>query len=725
MTLYVRAANPIWFMVDLTGLPLNDQYYMFVLNNEIPYNPLVIFQDPDGINPWNNPIQFNPDGTLPNNMYWDSSQVYRLEVRQGPNQTDPLIRLVENFAPGGESQETTDTLLTANNMITNPQFADVYFQSPYTFSAAVSDTYTVDIGPGWQLVLTGTGSTTFTQVPYQGSQNITGNPSYALTIDNSGWTSAKLIQRFSNNGSIFSNGAVAIAFTATATPNPQTVTVSYSPSVGMATNILNKQVTSGGFNVYKRAVDLGVSSNSDDDGSAYVDIIFNISGTEAITITNVQLTGQSTPLSSTFSDPELDAPIYQEQTYERSVDQEFHVYRDSLLNQAKDNLLVGWTFGLNPWQFNDTADTTISNQTQYIADQTILHQETNSSVKSGKGGYGVNFGLQLTAINGVNDNRVAIIQYIDSSTINPYTQQTLSCLVRSLTKLSNSKSLGIKMRLIVRGNAIPTISNTEPISSWPADSDPVFAAGWTEVIPENDPEYILGNTYIGGLTVGNFGNGTDFPAYSFNKFQLPDIGATGTLYMGVVVYTTNDLDNTLGNENALYFDRISLVPNDFAIDASPETYNSTLRKCQFYYEKSYAPGVLFGTTTSVGLKFINGLMITAATTDSGYARSFDLDFIQTKRAIPNLAFYSPSNGASDSMYAEIIQNGTSEANAVIAAVVAGGHYFSLANESVDRVELKAVKTSTTAVTWTNLSVLATDECNISYHYTADARLGVV
>src|ERR1700679_3565325 len=115
MTNFVRAANPIWWLPDLTGFPLNDQYYAFFQENDLPYAPQAVYQDPNGISPWPYPLHFQPSGTLPNNLYFDETLVYRIVIRQGPDDTSPLIWLIENFVPGEGSTASTTSLLTSAN----------------------------------------------------------------------------------------------------------------------------------------------------------------------------------------------------------------------------------------------------------------------------------------------------------------------------------------------------------------------------------------------------------------------------------------------------------------------------------------------------------------------------------------------------------------------------------------------------------------------------------
>ncbi len=84
----VRGSNPVWSFVDLTGHQFDDTFYMFVLENEIPYAPATVWHDANGNIPWTNPIQFLANGTLPIDIYWNPYSVYRLEFSQGNTHQD-------------------------------------------------------------------------------------------------------------------------------------------------------------------------------------------------------------------------------------------------------------------------------------------------------------------------------------------------------------------------------------------------------------------------------------------------------------------------------------------------------------------------------------------------------------------------------------------------------------------------------------------------------------
>lgn len=71
MAIGVRGSNPIWTEVDLQGNLFDDTFWLFVLENTLPYIPATVYHDPDLNTPWNNPIQFLGNGTLPNDIFFE------------------------------------------------------------------------------------------------------------------------------------------------------------------------------------------------------------------------------------------------------------------------------------------------------------------------------------------------------------------------------------------------------------------------------------------------------------------------------------------------------------------------------------------------------------------------------------------------------------------------------------------------------------------------------
>ena len=714
MTIYVRGENPIWFFNNLIGQAVDDTYYAFFLTNTLPYIPQAVYQDPNGISPWSNPLEFQSSGGLPNNLYFNPTLTYRIEIRQGPDQTYPLIWLIENYTLAGYEEPGTDSLLTASNMITNPQFSDIYFSSPFTYTQGSSGTYTIPIGPGWNLVLTGTGTTVLTQGTLAGDANIQGNPPYYLTINNSGWTTAQLVQTFKNNGALFANGAVSIAFAAVSTTSAQNITVSYIPSGPSNTTVIfpSTSILTGDFAVYSNVQSIPASVDTTLDGSAYVNIAFTIAASGIISFTNIQLTGQSTALV----DPELEAPLFEEITYERTVDQEFHAYRGSILLQPKDSLLAGWNFGFNPWQFTTTTVTNVATN-QYTADQTLVIQQnyvansTGNNVAVGQGSLANNYGLQIKAVGA--HNQFGILQYIDPTSIRPYWNSILSSLVTASLTTTHSTTCKIKMRLIYIASLPSTTSATYPVATWTEFGDPVFASGITAIVPINDPVYTLSSTQ---------------QSFAFNGFVLPT-STNAAMTLGIFLYTVTDM-NQSSTADYMIVNDVSLVPNIFAIASNPMTFDETLRRCQYYYEKSFDISIV--PATSAAMTYNNAKTIkmylynssnSSSNSDNGYLCSFGFDFSQTKRVTPTMLFYSPDSTNAGLLNFAINQNNTNPmpGSGTNPTDIAISNYSPTVD--LDRVTMNCTATSTLQMQITSAPKAAGDEAVLYFHYTANAVLG--
>lgn len=645
---FVRGANPIWFFNNLVGQPVDDTYWAFFLTNDMPYVNQAVYQSPNGTI-WSDPIEFQANAGLPDNIFGDPDLVYRIEIRQGPSPSDPLIgNPIQNYifgSGGGSSIVTSDPLITSENLITNPNFADILFTSPYT----ITSPGLYDIAPGWKLLLSGAGTITLNQGINDGASNIVGNPPYYLSINNSGF-SAQLIQTFSNNGAIFSGGAIAVSLTANVSSPSQNLTVSYQPSPGGGSGfVINTfSISSSAFIAYKHSVNVPLSTNTDTGQNAFTNILFSIPSTGTTQITNIQITGQSVNLSSGF-DPVSNSPSFQELSYERIVDQEFNVYKNSLLTQPKENLLVGWTFALNPYQFTTKTITNVPTF-GYVADQTIIVQQsyvnaaTGNSIATGQGTPAQNLPFVVRAVSA--NNQFAIIQYIDASPIAPYWNQILSSMVNANLSTSNSSAVKFKMRLIYRTTVPPTMAQHEPINTWTLGADPSFAIGWNALTPLNDPVYTL----------------TTVPQnFSFDQFQLP-LSSAAKMTLGIVIYTVSNLDIA---PNSILFNRVSLAPNDFAIDASTETYDQTFRKCQYYFETSYIRGLDIGTITTDGMIYFSipthdSIYYVGPNTEmntSLYKSVISVNYKVAKRDTPIFSFYSPGTGAISSIQIGVFSGG--------------------------------------------------------------------
>ncbi len=689
-TNFIRGANPIWFMANLTGQPLDDRYWAFFLNNVFPYamdNDHRVWQDPAHTTPWSNPIEFQPSSGLPNNIYFDPAQTWRIEIRKGNTQTDQLIYAINNYMPGsGTSSVIENPLQFAQNIITNPQFSDIYFTSPFTYTQTNPAEYIVPVGPGWDLVLTGAGTTILTQHAIDGASGSPGNPPYSLEINNSLWTSAVLRQRLSNNGAIFAGGAVGVSFDGNAVISPATVSITYNTSFGAEVLLITKSLPTGGLVAYKNAEDIPASASSDlPPTDAYVDIQINLPSGRVV-LTNIQVTGQSTPLPDGFV-AATEAPSFQELTYAQVVNAEFNVYQNSIMILPKNTIATGWNFRLNPWQFTKPVTGIVVGTTPvYTADQTIVvaREAASITVNRCNDPYGL---LQIVASGATQGENIAIFQYIDTLTMMQYFGPFCSILVRA--RIVGDTQVRLKARMFTCVGTPNTLATNDPISSWTAAGDPVFDALYSPRSPVDDPNPVILASY-------DTSQGTPVcPAMAFNSINTQIVNSTPAATMGVMIYTVG----ALAQNDVILIESISVVPNTFAIDSTPETYDESLRKCQFYFEYSWNPGSDVDLPAT-GLATVVG----AATYIAPVATSTKLTGLNTpfkviKRATPTMEWYSTINTSA---------SGFITLGEVLDVAVTGKDYIGAARTGFPIVAGGAV----------NAGDLVTA------HWTADSRMGL-
>ncbi len=706
MAIYVRGSNPIWSMVDLTGHQFDDTFYMFVLENTLPYIPATVYHTPSGI-PWTQPIQFLANGTLPVDIFWDPDKIYRLEFRQGNTQSDPLIYEVNDYAPGSGGDTPIDTTsISTDNQITNPQFSLISFNSPYSLTATNPDP--IEVAPGWFLNLTGTGTVTLERVALTSTQSNPSNAPYALRITLTGtWTGTPyLSQRFNENGMLWSTfnqpRYVSNSITARLQGAIQNVSAQLVDSMGTPlTTVLNSTPITDTYNEYDDHGLMPVTSNTDTPPDAWIEYRLFIPTTVDIFLTSIQLVS-----SNSINDFQ-----YVQDTIERQQDYTFHYYRDSLLRQQKECVLTGWDFGLNPWQAYPVAATNLATF-GYTADQTIMIQQAyvasaaGNNISTARGTAANNFGFTVNAVTAT--NQFAMIQYIDPATIRAGWGKVFSSLVKLVSQLQNpALTLRLKMRLIYRTTLPSAVSQTEPIASWAASGEPVFSAGWTALLPENDPVYDIVN---GANTL------------LFEGFVLP-AASTTAMTLGIVIYTEDSMLSS-GTPDHIVFNKVSLVQNDFAIDVPSLTFDETLRRCFYYYETSFEPG---GSTLTTGPQRssivsavyapMNAYFNQGAANMSCVPNGFGLQYKEIKRAAPALGIYPGSSTTQGNILAFL---NASSANGQ-AEVVLSTFFTTFGGNGVYGFSFRGTGLSTMVGP---ISSSAAGSAGILYQYVANSRLGV-
>lgn len=688
MALGTRGANPIWSEVDLQGRQFDDTFWLFVLENTIPYIPAKVYHDPDLSIEWTNPIQFLGNGTLPIDIFFESDKVYRLEFRQhiglgNPTQDDPLIYEVNNYIAGTGGSTPVDTIAsTTSNQVTNPQFSLIDFTSPLTVSGTDPDP--IQIAPGWTLNVAGTGSVTISRESLDNANANPSNAPYALRLNLNGWTTDSVIltQRFQQNGMLWANKIVASAVTARLNGPPQDIGSAklFDSNNQLLAEVLPVTPINNVWNEYRDYGELPDTANPDDPPSAYIEYRLSLPSNIDVYLTSFQLVAEDLPLK----------PSFDQETIERQIDHTFHYYRDSIIMRPKDSILSGWDFRLNPWQFYNRALTTISGVGGYIADQTVLIAEVASSLQtSGSNTPPENQAFVVKAVNGVTQGRFALIQYIDPTTCRPSLFETLSSLVKARIITSHGTQVGLKVKLLSSAN---TPASVNQVTGWDANG-PIFnPAIWDTSFPLNNPTYTITPTISANLSDG----------YAYN--QIPKLTSTSiaSQTLALVVYTTAPMNNTLGSEDYLSFQSISLVPNEFAIETNAKTFDETLRECQYYYQKSFLTGTLPATAIGQNTGELQWLQAFGGATP---AQGPFVSFATQMRAVPTMTLYSPT-----------------EANNQIRDYNLAATSWTLslpaATSGINLTAKGFIPSGTTPGASSSLNVAAV-------HWVADARMGVV
>jgi hypothetical protein len=717
---FVLSFNPVWSFVDLTGLQLDDTYYAFFLQNTLPYLPQTVYQDPLGNNPWPTPLQLLANGTLPTNLFFDNTLIYRIEIRQGNDQNAPLIYLIENYIPNGSGVTPIQSITeSTENVISNSQFSIVNFTSPLVLSSAG----TYNIAPGWQLITTGSGSVTLSQIAIAASSNTVTNPPYALQITNAGFTQVTLQQTFSGNGGLWTREAVALSLTASAN-NPIMLSAQLLYSDNSQVSILNTTLGTA-FQQYPAATTVLPATNPNVPPNTSTALQILWTGSAEVTITSIQLVGQDTPL----------AIDYQQVPLERQVDYLFHYYNNFLQFKPLPSFLVGWDFRLNPAQILGYSVATINTGNQasaYCWDQTIFFQTVTSAMSFAQDPN--TLGLQATAALA---SSFGYVQYMEEATARKLLDGQQAIQLSGFCSSGQGTIKGTVSLWYTTQTTLPNLnSNFSPIAAIAAGGVPTVGVGgnygtWTQVT-------------CGGLPASQpFTLTPTEQAISFTGFDSSQTSAATTAtYVAIVVAF-----DTLAQSNTLTLNYVSLVQGSIATPPAPKTYGETLRECQRFYEKSYQPQVVAGTATTNGIIqspvpiLFTGVAFTPTpvSQNSLYLQSFYLRFKQEKRygtSGPMITFYNPlASNTPNIIYVTMLRNNSTVS--VLGGLGSNPSSINISNwnmfltasgfptPSTSGVYFVCNNTSTLIMRTSSSGGVPGDEGALIFHYVVDARLGIV
>jgi len=606
-------------------------------------------------------------------------------------------------AEAGQGPLPPELRNNTENELINPQFVDVLFNKNKTKTISVSGSNTVtDIAPGWAIISSGTGDIELEQVTNI-PQNSATNPSYALRInaDSAIGSDITLRQRLTETPKLLNSDFASGTLTA-ASNEDTTFIMRYEPSDNSATSheLFSDAIDGdGAYHTLQGVSQIGGTLSTDNAPDGYIDIKIIIPTNRNVKITSLQLVGV---------DNQENIP-YDQQTVDRQRTLLSNYYRRSIWIEPKTDLLTGWTFGQNPWQFSSPGDVAVKANGYEGPDQTIFIQkeyvksQQEDNIKRAQVGASEHRGLQIRANKA--SNQFALIQYIDARTMTPFWDYRASVKVNARTfSSSHNSDIKFKCRLIYKNGLPNKTTRTYPIPNWSGD-EPSFDNDFTVIKPDLDPEYTLKRSYE-TIIGSNY-----FPSYTFNNFKLPT-PSSNDITLAVVIYTTNNMDET-STADRIVFDKINLVPNEFAIDVYPITFNEMLSRCQYYWEQSYPLGILPGAQTADGV--IEAYQ--PATLANVLAATIQEQYQVRKRTNnPDITIYNPFDNSTNSVhYIHRIASGNrDEGNKPF------DQYFNL-----NKNDRKFVCFATGGKNYNKVTRQGSYPTGVvEFHYTSDARIGV-
>lgn len=601
------------------------------------------------------------------------------------------------------------------NQITNPQFTNVFLDStPNALIVTGASNKVFPIGPDWNLIISGTGQVIVRQVAVSGNDNVITSPPYVLDISvSSGITKCLLQQTMNANSGLWSSTTDQTIFLTgmfvAKNQNTGTLSVSmyYADSNGNTpVLIMSGSINNGAYTlqsgVTPTPMPISLDPNSGVEG--FTNIYLDLAANTHIRISSIQVVP-----AATATPPQISTYDAQTSNHEQAYQGSWYI--PNLNVKRIPSLLVGWDFPLNPKQWG--ANINFGTVAQYVWDQTIgeaLSSTIDVDVDP------VSKGLRMKTT-GTND-AFYIMQYLDGLSVNEILSSPLSVNINAYT---GELGAGVITHIyLCAGDALsafPTLGAT--IGTVAADGTfTITQPGW-ELIPRSglgNPIFQLSSVDIGG----DINLNTD---YSFSHWQLPDGNIDDINKFAIVVTFSYAVPNTFITVNS-----ISLNLGNIPTRPSPQTPESVLEQCNYYYETSYPIGLPPGSVTTANaitvslggfasqLTFPNRIQYFAIT------QSFTTIFRTIKRNY-NFKFYNPLTGVSASFLCFIYFNGVFKTQASISqglwsTVNYGGvKSISLIGEGGGAISYTEPGTMYASISPASIYFI--------YHYVVDARIGIV
>lgn len=688
---------------QLIGAPPN--YFYVPLPNSVPLSAVGQPQNGSGDNVIIYYYPYDSEGNL--DLYYivvaDSNGVMQETIEAWPNIT-------------GDNNPTQNDF-SISNQISNAQFTETFLNknAPTIYSVTAASNKVFAFAPNWDFIISGTGSVTIQRIAIAGNDKIITSPPYVLDVAlSSGITKCHLRQRFNKNSGLWastenqpvflSGNLIAINQLAGETG----IEMFYVESSGGSTIPIVQQNFDNSrykFLIGVTENPIPLSTNTDLGDNGYIDIYISFLENSHVRISSIQIVPT---LKSTLIPFELNSSK-REQAFMGDY------YIPKLNSRPQPSILTGWDFTVNPFQFGSTVtfgDLTI----KYICDQTIARSGTSGTVVATIDG--ITNGLKLTTAG--NNDAFYLMQYLSGNDAKNILGTPLSVNFFGYVS-SNSDPVTMRVYLFraSSGASIPI----SPASIGSISASGIFTlteAGWTE-IPRSGLDTataILPNVSTNDA-INNETN--DIP---FTGWQLTDPAQIGNTDKFAIVVTFAYPDTS----TVITINSISLIPSAIPARPAPESFDTVLRKCQYYYETSYDRGVSVGSVSPNGAVICEQYYLAGSTnpillSSKCYSRYLTARYVTEKRIPITPSIYSPT-GIFGNVLINCVYSGSLNINTE--APISGN--WILSNNGNKAFAFSPVNSAVEVAVGpgTGGFVNVQDGEGVAkFHYVADARFGIV
>lgn len=520
------------------------------------------------------------------------------------------------------------------NELSNPQFAEVFFNSPNTYSFNTVTDSVVNIAPGWDIVVTSpaAGTVTLSILTPTGSLNRITNPGTILNINSTGLTSLRLRQRLYGSPNLWGSGYLSGTFVAkTYAGTSSTVDLLYSQSDG---TVVDKVISSGTltadglYAAYPGSVLLPQSDSTEFFPDAYVDIELDLPVSTELDITSVMVVG-----TDEFT---MDNIVYDQTTLDRQIDQLFHYYKPQLEYKPIPSYTLGWDFAFNPCQeLGRTVGVSglTNNHSRYIADQTIAFEQVGGALTYA---FSDNAGLVVSTSS---PSQFAIIQYLGATEALELLQAETLAVKLSAETSGTALNGYVNIYYTTQAN-LPSVApgtNQSIVATLSSGQPATFNGTWTKV-----PRPSAGDALFIVPATSTY---TEFSLTGWEPAGLS--GLTTATYIAIVVsFSLMPSTQTLGLRYC------TLTKGSIATNPPPLNHAQTLQGLQEFYETNYPVGTPVGGANTFNLMVfpmgISLLTVGGSVTAYGVeANSFSLPFLTNKRRVPNFTPISQAGTANN------------------------------------------------------------------------------